>query len=179
MKRHHIRFPSGNTQDLAQDEAHFTLIEPNGTQTELRFHDYDAIYERQGLYEQLFYDRLKCQSPEKVVSILRYAMSGEPWLFNELRVLDLGAGNGMVGEVLQKHGVARIVGVDISKPAAIAVQRDRPGVYDEFYAIDMSNMSQDQREELMSWRFNCMVTVAALGFGDIPVRVFAGCSKRR
>lgn len=61
-------------------------------QTELRFHDYDAIYSRAGLYEQLFYDRLKCQSPEKVVSILRHAMSGEPWLFNELRVLDLGAG---------------------------------------------------------------------------------------
>ena len=96
MKRHHIRFPSVDTQSLAQDEAYFMLIEPNGTLTKLRFHDYDAIYERQGLYEQLFYDRLKCQSPEKVVSILRHAMSGEPWLFNELRVLDLGAGNGIV-----------------------------------------------------------------------------------
>ena len=31
----------------------------------------------------------------------------------------------------------------------------------------------EQREELSSWRFNCMVSVAALGFGDIPVRVFA------
>jgi predicted TPR repeat methyltransferase len=173
MKRHYIRFPSGDTQGLSQDEAYFTLVEPNGTQTQLRFHDYDAIYERQGLYEQLFYDRLKCQSPEKVVSILRYAMSGEPGLFNELRVLDLGAGNGMVGEVLQKHGVARIVGIDISKPAAIAVQRDRPGVYDEFYAIDMSDMTPEQHEDLCSWRFNCMVSVAALGFGDIPVRVFA------
>ena len=172
MKRHHIRFPSIDTQSLTQDEAYFMLIEPNGTQTKLRFHDYDAIYERQGLYEQLFYDRLKCQSPEKVVSILRHAMSGEPWLFNELRVLDLGAGNGMVGEVLQKHGVARIVGIDISKPAAVAVQRDRPGVYDEYYSMDMSRMTPEQREELSGWRFNCMVSVAALGFGDIPVRVF-------
>jgi predicted TPR repeat methyltransferase len=173
MKRHHIRFPSIDTQNLAQDEAYFTLVEPNGTQSKLRFHDYDAIYERQGLYEQLFYDRLKCQSPEKVVSILRYAMSGEPWLFNELRVLDLGAGNGMVGEVLQKYGVARIVGVDISSPAAVAVQRDRPGVYDQYYSMDMSQMTPEQREELSGWRFNCMVSVAALGFGDIPVRVFA------
>ena len=173
MKRHHIRFPSIDTPRLAQDEAYFTLIEPNGTQSKLRFHDYDAIYERQGLYEQLFYDRLKCQSPEKVVSILRYAMSGEPWLFNELRVLDLGAGNGMVGDVLQKFGVARIVGVDISKPAAVAVQRDRPGVYDQYYSMDMSQMTPEQREELSGWRFNCMVSVAALGFGDIPVRVFA------
>ncbi len=173
MKRHQIRFPSVDTQSLSQDEAYFMLTEPNGTQAKLRFHDYDAIYERQGLYEQLFYDRLKCQSPEKVVSILRHAMSGEPWLFNELRVLDLGAGNGMVGEVLQKHGVARIVGIDISKPAALAVQRDRPGVYDEYYSMDMSRMTPEQREELGGWRFNCLVSVAALGFGDIPVRVFA------
>jgi len=173
MKRHHIRFPSVDTQSLAQDEAYFTLVAPDGTQSELRFHDYDAIYSVEGLYEQLFYDRLKCQSPEKVVNILRHAMSGEPWLFNELRVLDLGAGNGMVGDELQKHGVARIVGIDISEPAAMAVQRDRPGVYDEFYSMDMSAMSADQREELTGWRFNCMVSVAALGFGDIPVRVFA------
>jgi len=173
MKRHQIRFPSIDTQGLAQDEAYFTLVEPDGAQNDLRFHDYDAIYSRPGLYEQLFYDRLKCQSPKKVINILRHAMSSEPRLFNELRVLDLGAGNGMVGEVLQKHGVARIVGVDISEPAATAVQRDRPGVYDEFYPMDMSNMTPAQREELTSWRFNAMVCVAALGFGDIPVRVFA------
>ena len=173
MTRHYIRFPSANTEDLAQDEAYFTVVGPNGVETKLRFHDYDAIYERPGLYEQLFYDRLKCVSPKKVVEILRYAMSGEPWLFNELRVLDLGAGNGMVGEDLQKHGVARMVGVDISAPAALAVERDRPGVYDQYYAMDMSNMTPDQRDDLAGWRFNCLISVAALGFGDIPVRVFA------
>lgn len=173
MKRHNIRFPASDTQGLAQDEAHFTIVETTGVQTQLRFHDYDEIYKRPGLYEQLFYDRLKCVSPEKTVSILRHALSGEPWLFNELRVLDLGAGNGMVGEELQKQGVARIVGVDISAAAAIAVERDRPGVYDANYAMDMANMTAAQREELAGWRFNCMVSVAALGFGDIPVRVFA------
>ena len=172
-KRHNIRFPSIDTNDLSQDEAYFTLTDSSGVETDLRFHDYDAIYTRSGLYEQLFYDRLKCQSPEKVVAILRHAMSGEPWLFNELRVLDLGAGNGMVGEQLQKFGVARLVGVDISGPAAMAVGRDRPGVYDDYHEMDMSNMSAAQRDHLSSWRFNCMVSVAALGFGDIPVRVFA------
>jgi len=170
--RHNIRFPAGPTKKLSQDEAFFTLVDANSVQTKLRFHDYDAIYSRAGLYEQLFYDRLKCQSPEKVVSILRYAMSGEPLLFNELRALDLGAGNGMVGEELQKHGVARIVGVDISASAAMAARRDRPGVYDEYYAMDMAHMSPAQRDDLAAWRFNCMVSVAALGFGDIPVRVF-------
>ncbi len=172
-KRHNIRFPSIDTNGLSQDEAYFTLTNASGVETDLRFHDYDAIYSRPGLYEQLFYDRLKCQSPEKVVAILRHAMSGEPWLFNELRVLDLGAGNGMVGDELQKFGVARLVGVDISGPAAMAVGRDRPGVYDDYYEMDMSSMSAAQRDHLSGWRFNCMVSVAALGFGDIPVRVFA------
>jgi predicted TPR repeat methyltransferase len=141
-------------------------------QTEVRFHDYDAIYAQQGLYEQLFYDRLKCQSPEKVVAILRHAMAEQPRSFNELRVLDLGAGNGMVGQELQKFGVARLVGVDISASAAMAVGRDRPGVYDDYQAMDMSKMSAAQRDHLVGWRFNCLVSVAALGFGDIPVRVF-------
>ncbi len=172
-KRHHIRFPSVDTNSLSQDEAYFTLTDASDVPTEVRFHDYDAIYAHQGLYEQLFYDRLKCQSPEKVVAILRSAMAGEPWLFNELRVLDLGAGNGMVGEELQKFGVARMVGVDISAAAAFAVERDRPGVYDDYHAMDMSSMSTAQREHLAGWRFNCMISVAALGFGDIPVRVFA------
>ena len=173
VKRHNIRFPAANTNNLSQDQAYFTLTGEGNVPTKVRFHDYGAIYARPGLYEQLFYDRLKCQSPEKVVSILRYAMSGEPWLFNELRVLDLGAGNGMVGEELQKFGVARMVGVDISAAAAFAVERDRPGVYDDYYEMDMTKMSAPQREHLSGWRFNCMISVAALGFGDIPVRVFA------
>ena len=172
-KRHNIRFPSIDTNSLPQNEAYFTITDTAGVEADVRFHDYDAIYAREGLYEQLFYDRLKCQSPEKVVAILRHAMSGEPWLFNELRVFDLGAGNGMVGAELQKVGVARLVGVDISAAAAVAVGRDRPGVYDDYLALDMSRMNAAQRAHLTNWRFNCLISVAALGFGDIPVRVFA------
>ncbi len=175
-KRHNIRFPSVDTNHLSQDEAYFTLTDSGGVEAEIRFHDYDAIYAHQGLYEQLFYDRLKCQSPEKVVGILRHAMAEEPWLFNELRVLDLGAGNGMVGAELQKFGVSRLVGVDISAPGVMAAGRDRPGVYDDFHAMDMSKMTGAQREYLAGWRFNCLVSVAALGFGDIPVRVFSEAS---
>jgi predicted TPR repeat methyltransferase len=172
-RRHNVRFPSIDTNDLSQDEAYFTLTDAGGVEKKIRFHDYDTIYTHPGLYEQLFYDRLKCQSPEKVVGILRHGMAGDSWGFNELRVLDLGAGNGMVGAEMQKFGVARLVGVDISAPAAMAVGRDRPGVYDDFHAFDMSAMTDTQRQYLQDWRFNCLISVAALGFGDIPVRVFS------
>ena len=108
------------------------------------------------------------------MAILRHAMADEPRFFNELRVLDLGAGNGLVGQELQKFGVARLVGVDISAQAAIAVVRDRPSVYDDYHEMDMSKMSAAQRDHLAGWCFNCMVSVAALQpRPPAPVRVDA------
>ena len=41
----------------------------------------------------------------------------------QLRVLDVGAGNGMVGEELDRMGAKHIVGVDIIPEAAEAAQR--------------------------------------------------------
>jgi predicted TPR repeat methyltransferase len=172
MRRHRIRLPATDPHQLDQDQAYFLLTEPSGEEAKLRFHDYDAIYNRPGLYEQLFYDRLKCCSPKKVIDILHYTMSTAAESFSELRVLDLGAGNGMVGEELRHHGVARIVGLDISSAARDAAERDRAGVYDQYFVTDLCSLEAAQREELAEWRFNCMVTVAALGFGDIPVRAF-------
>ena len=61
--RHNIRFPSADTNGLSQDEAYFTLTDSSGVQTDVRFHDYDAIYAHQGLYEQLF-----LRSPEMPVA---------------------------------------------------------------------------------------------------------------
>lgn len=170
--RYHIRFPASDTHPLGQDQAFFILTHPEGESEPIRFHDYARIYQMPGLYEQLFYDRLKRASPEKVVSILRYALQSEPGRFNELRVLDLGAGNGMVGEELQRHGVARVVGVDIFAEACAASMRDRPGIYDEYFVADLTRPGDDLRETLRAWNFNAMVCVAALGFGDIPVRAF-------
>jgi len=72
-------------------------------------------------------NRLKCSLPSKVAEILKKAMDANGWNLTESRVLDLGAGNGIMGEVLKKHGVARLIGVDIIAEAKEAVIRDRPG----------------------------------------------------
>ena len=138
----------------------------------IRFHDYDEIYKVPGLYEQLFYDRLKCQSPAKVAEILKSSVAQTNEYFTELRVLDLGAGNGMMGDVLKKYGVSRLVGVDIVNEAYMAAERDRPGVYDAYYVEDFCNLSDDARNEIASWSFDCLTTVAALGFGDMPPKAF-------
>ena len=118
------------------------------------------------------YERLRCQSPSRVSDVLRYSVSQSDQRLSELRVLDLGAGNGVVGEELKKHGVSRLVGVDIIPEAQAATERDRPGVYDAYYVMDFCQLRDDEREELDSWSPDCLISVAALGFGDIPARAF-------
>jgi len=78
----------------------------------------------------------------------------------------------MMGEELKKHGVSRLVGVDIIPEAYDATIRDRPGVYDAYYVEDFTKLNDEKREEICSWQCDCMVTVAALGFGDIPAKAF-------
>lgn len=158
---------------MGQDEVFFHIIEKNGNRVKIRFHDYDQIYLRPGLYEQLFYDRLKCCSPTVVGEALERALDTDRGVVTELRVLDLGAGNGLMGEVLKKrHGVARLVGADIIPEARDASYRDRPDVYDDYFVGDFTKLDKDENDHLEEWNFNCLTSVAALGFGDIPPQAF-------
>ena len=98
MKRNYIiKFPKADTHNLNQNEEFFYLIEPDDNKRQIFFHDCAEIYKIKGLYERLFYDRLKCNSPSKVAEALRYVVSQTRENFTELRVLDLGAGNGIMG----------------------------------------------------------------------------------
>lgn len=171
MQKYQIQFPREDAHKLDQDEAFFYLVE-SGRKRKIRFHDYHEMYKLPGLYEQLFYERLKCKSPDKVTQALKSAVSQSQDNFTELRVLDLGAGNGMMGEFLKKEGVARLIGLDIISEAHDATERDRPGLYDAYYVVDLCNLGNDEREDIASWSFDCLTTVATLGFGDIPTDAF-------
>ena len=170
-KPYRIQFPPADITELGQDETYFYLFN-GGTKERLRLHDYDRIFAHPGLYEQVVYHRLKCQSPTTVADVLQNSVSQSKQRLNELRVLDLGAGNGMVGEELKKQGVSRLVGVDVIPEAREAAERDRPGVYDEYYVMDFANLGGDERDELRSWSLDCLICVAALGFGDVPPAAF-------
>lgn len=170
-KRYRIKFSSTESQSLASSAVTFQLEEDGETRS-LRFHDYGELYKRPGLYEQLFYDRLKCTSPDKICEVLTKVLRNSRTEMSELRVLDLGAGNGMVGEKLFSAGVSRLIGIDIDQEAQAACERDRPGVYDAYHIADLCDLSGDFEAELRSWQLDCMVCVAALGFGDIPTRAF-------
>lgn len=166
---HDISFPVTEPGALDQDEAYFFLRDGQSEQR-LRFHDYDEIYRRSGLYEQLFYERLRCTSPRKARDVLLKVLHENHEEIHSLRVLDLGAGNGMVGELLD---AARVVGVDISEDARQACVRDRPHAYDAYYVADMAHLDPATAAEMKRWQLDCMTCIAALGFGDIPVPAFA------
>lgn len=166
---HNISFPISEPGALAQDQAFFFLRE-GGREIKLRFHDYADIYRRAGLYEQLFYQRLRCNSPSKAHEVLSKVLDDNRIDMSSLRVLDLGAGNGMVGELLD---AARVIGVDIIDEARDACVRDRPHAYDAYYVADMSALPPDMRAEMKRWQLDCLSCIAALGFGDIPVTAFA------
>ncbi|MGP1684626.1 MAG: class I SAM-dependent DNA methyltransferase, partial [Giesbergeria sp.] len=146
-------------------------IYEEGEWRKLRFHDYDEIYIRSGLYEYLFYDLLRCQSPKRVVGLLQEVLaelnSSEP-----LRVIDLGAGNGLVGDELRRVGATRVIALDILEEARIAAQRDNPYVYSDYIVADMTNPSDDIDRRLRALHPNALTCVAALGFGDIPPRAY-------
>lgn len=172
MKRYKLKFPANEPFQLSQDEAYFYL-ESEGSEHKIRFHDYADIYRHPGLYEQLFYQRLKCQSPQKVGALLKKTVEESGNNFTQLRALDVGAGNGIMGEVLMEYGVARLVGIDILPEAKQAAERDRPEVYDEYFVLNLAALKPDELTQLQQWQFDCMTAVAALGFGDISPQAFA------
>jgi SAM-dependent methyltransferase len=165
-----VEFPG---DELLDQDVEWCRVTVGGETRKIRFHDYDEIYSIPGLYELLFYERLKCCSPEVVCDLLAQELEDEDVDPASLRVLDLGAGNGMAGEQLSDLGVEAIVGVDLLPEAAAAAKRDRPGVYEAYHVLDLTELSGAHRRELRGHRFNSLVTVAALGFGDIPPLAFA------
>lgn len=169
--RYRLQFPRDRLQAVGQDQAWFTLLDNDG-ETRLRFHDYAEIYRRPGLYEQMFYDRLQCSSPDKVGRILEQTMAQAGITMTRLRALDLGAGNGIMGDELKRRGVSRIVGLDLIPEAREAAYRDRPHVYDDYVVGDVTALPDELEANLREWNFDCLTSVAALGFGDIPPHAF-------
>ena len=135
-------------------------------------HDYGAIYQIPGLYEAVVYRKLACHSPEIVIDLFASVLGQTEMTLAELNILDLGAGNGIVGTMLHRHGAKHIVGLDILDEAKAAVQRDSPGVYDDYVVADLANLSSEEEKYLSRKRLDALITVAALGFGDIPPHVF-------
>ena len=168
-----IRIPklSPKQNNISQDKEWFE-VRVGGYLKRIRFHDYGKLYEIPGLYEKIFYEELKCCSPSVVVNLLEDVASDFGENTDEFKVLDVGAGNGMVGDELDNIGVDSVMGVDILPEAKKATFRDRPEIYDDYLVTNLADMSKKHEIKLEEEDFNCLTTVAALGFGDIPPIAF-------
>ena len=164
--------PSQAGGGLDQDEE-WCEIELDGARQRIRLHDYAAIFNVPGLYEQLFCEKLDCDSPEIVCQLLAAELIAAEIDPGTLKALDFGAGNGMVGEQLAAVGIESLVGLDLLTEARDAALRDRPGLYEDYFAGDVTDLDPGDRRELEAHGCNAMTCVAALGFGDIPPLAFA------
>ncbi len=166
-----IRFVD-NVNDVDQDEE-WCEVDAKGQKRRIRFHDYSDVFEVPGLYEELFYERLECCSPSYISSLLESVVREYGERLQDFRVIDVGAGNGMMGDELLDFGVRSITGIDIIPAAKEATNRDRPDVYDDYCVTDLTDLPEVEEERLRRADANCLTTVAALGFGDIPPLAFA------
>ncbi len=163
-----VRFPEAR---LTQDQE-WCEVQLDGQWKRIRLHDYHELYNVPGLYESVFYRALKCNSPVRVVSLMQEVMSEQGIRAEDLRVLDVGAGNGMVGYTLHEADVRSVVGVDIIEEAKTATERDNPWCYEEYHVCDLTQMPVAAEQRIRDLHLNALTCVAALGFGDIPAPAF-------
>lgn len=157
----------------SQDEESVIVRYEDGSTEQMRIHEYGRVYAIPGLYEKVVHEALECRSPEQIASMLTTELADAPESPGDLRIFDVGAGNGVVAEELSRHGFSYFVGLDIYPEAEEAAQRDRPGLYADYLTADVTNLSEAERSRLLGHDLNAMLCVAALGFGDIPPAAFA------
>ncbi|MGI8728686.1 MAG: hypothetical protein ACR2LK_01570 [Solirubrobacteraceae bacterium] len=116
--------------------------------------------------------QLKCASPAKLADVLLGIAEREGRDPGLLRVLDLGAGNGVVAEELRTRGVEVFAGTDSAKSAHEAAERDRPGLYAAYIVGDSSGVPE-LGTLVRELGINCIVCAGALGFEHIEATSFA------
>lgn len=172
-QRIELHLPPGRAGGGLDQDEEWCEIELEGERRRILLHDYAAIFSVPGLYEQIFAETLECDSPQIVGQLLGAELNAADVDPASLKALDFGAGNGMVGEQLAAVGIESLVGLDLLTEARDAALRDRPGLYEDYYAADVTDLDPADRREIEAHDCNAMTCVAALGFGDIPPAAFA------
>ena len=148
-------------------QEEFFWLSQNRKERKLRVHDYAQIYRIPHLYEHLM-EKLQAKSHIVLSSLLIDRVTQAGGDVKDLIVLEVGAGSGMVGKALADLGVKSITGIDILPEAAQAAKRECPGVYENYYVEDLTNLSETARDTLSSRGFNCMVCASALTSNHVP-----------
>ena len=129
-----------------QGEEMFKVIFADGVEKVFHSWDYTSIYSHPDLYERLYCDMLDF-SAYKSIGKLLIEYAGEE--HNNLRVLDVACGSGLMGKFLVKESPLKIdfiLGVDILPEAIQALHRDCADVYKEAMTVEEFQRRSDMNE---------------------------------
>lgn len=128
----------------------------------VHLHEYERVYAVPGLYEYVVQERLRCRSPQVAAEGFLRTAARRGLDPGSMTVLDVGAGTGLVGELVRRGGVARVVGVDSLPAARAASMRDRPGVYADYVVGDFL-LGDALSAALRPYTFGGLVSAGAFG----------------
>ncbi|MDH6218053.1 hypothetical protein [Streptomyces pseudovenezuelae] len=128
----------------------------------VHLHEYTRIYAVPGLYEHVVQERLQCRSPQVAAAGFLRAAASLGLDPGSMTVLDVGAGTGLVGELVRGGGVAQVIGVDSLPAARETSLRDRPGVYADYVIGDFLRPDA-LREALRPYALGGLVSAGAFG----------------
>ena len=134
----------------------------------VHLHDYTRIYAIPGLYEHVVQEQLQCRSPQVAADGFLRAVAAAGLEAGSMTVLDVGAGTGLVGELLLRGGVKRIVGVDALPAACTACMRDRPGAYSTYLTGDLASGDGELCTALREQGLGGLVSAGAFGGTHAP-----------
>ncbi|HSC03701.1 MAG TPA: class I SAM-dependent methyltransferase [Solirubrobacteraceae bacterium] len=144
------------------------------TQEEVvHLHDYPRLYAVSGLYEHVVQELLGCRSPQVAADGLARAVRRLDLDPLRLRVLDLGAGTGLVGELLREGSFSDVIGLDALPQARAACLRDRPGVYRDYVVGDLADPSAEPSATLRGRRPGALIAAGAFGGTHAPPRALS------
>ncbi len=171
QSEYEVRLPE-DIENASPYTEYFFLVQ-DGEDQKIRIHDYETVYKIPGLYETVVSHMLRCVSPVVVADLLVETAAKHGDDPASLRVLDFGAGIGLVGAALAKHGVKTIIGLDIIPEAKEAAERDHPHVYQHYYVEDIVHLSPQTRATLDRTGVNSLICVSAMDAGHILPEAFA------
>jgi len=160
--------------ETSKQSDEYFYAEIDGSQKLFNIHDYASLYRIPWLYDVALYHSLKCRTPTEMSDIIATVWAKASVEPAGLRVLELGAGSGAFGyELRNTLHVGNLSAIDICPEAKIAAERDRVGLYDNYYVDDLTNLSGPTLAAFEAANFNVVAVASATGWGNhIPVEGF-------
>ena len=170
-----VRFPP--QEQGGPDEEAFEVAFADGRVERMTMHDYGRVYAVPGLYEQVVHRMLGCATPDRVAALLAHAADGLGLARGDVRVLDLGAGNGVSGEAIAATGMRPVAAIDLEPAARAATLRDRPRLYELVLTGDVRSLGAGDAAAVRALRPNALALVGALGNDHVTADALAAASR--